>query len=321
MTTYDAAFQRVSQSVDDGTLPSAVLGIATAEGVVAMDAFGATERGPVDVDDFYRIFSITKPLVGLAAARAIERGRLTVFTPLESAMPGFNSTRDDVVRLLHLASHTSGVNEPALDDHRPLRQALAVAGRQFAAGSYRAYSSLAFEGIAALVEHALGRTWEDELARFNDALGSQFTLDEESGPHTIVGAPGFRLDSFTALRHPGAGAIARARDLLALGTSLLRGDGAVVQPATLQMMTRPLTSGIPEVNPDPVQAGQEYGFTWKLRHTSPAFIDPGAFGHGGWAGTEFWVHPDAGLAWVLMTSRPDSGFDVHALDNAVVSGL
>lgn len=320
MTTHDAAFQLVSQAVDDGTLPSAVLGVATTDGIVAMDAFGSTARGPVDVDDFYRIFSITKPLVGLAAARAVERGKLTVFTPLETAMPGFNTTRDDVVRLIHLVSHTSGVNEPALDDHRPLRDALAAAGRQFEAGTHRAYSSLAFEGIAALIEHALGHTWEDELAVISEALGARFTLDEGSEPHEIVGAPDFRLESFTSLRHPGAGTIARARDLLVLGSSLLRGDGGVVQPATLDMMTRPLTAGIAEINPDPVQKGQEYGFSWRLRHQSPALIDPHAFGHGGWAGTEFWVHPDAGLAWVLMTSRPDSGFDVHALDNAVVSG-
>ncbi len=40
MPTFAHAFDWVRRNVDDGPLPTAVLGIATADGVVALDAFG-----------------------------------------------------------------------------------------------------------------------------------------------------------------------------------------------------------------------------------------------------------------------------------------
>lgn len=64
MTPYGAAFDWARRHVDAGRLPTAVLGIATADGVVALDAFGATDGRPARVDDPYWLFSITKVLTG-----------------------------------------------------------------------------------------------------------------------------------------------------------------------------------------------------------------------------------------------------------------
>ena len=325
MSEYSAAFDWARRSVGEGRLPTAVLGIATADGTVALDAFGATGSRVAGVDDAYRLFSITKPLVGIVAARAIERGLLTPETPLSAALPAFGAERDDIVRLRNLASHTSGIPEPPLDAAQGLREPLLSPGRDFVAGTVSRYSSIAFEGIAAMIEHATRSSWEtglQALARDIDADG--FTLDEASAPHQITdaAAAGVDMEKFARLRHPGAGAIGRAGDLLALGSALLRNDGSVVAPATLAMMLRPLTGDIPRLEPYPAERGQDWGFTWNLRTRAPGLIDRDVFGHGGWAGTEFWVHPTAGLAWVLMTNqaaRP--GVDADELDNAVISGL
>jgi len=325
VSEYSAAFDWARRSVDEGRLPTAVLGIATADGTVALDAFGATGSRVAGVDDAYRLFSITKPLVGIVAARAIERGLLTPETPLSAALPAFGAERDDIVRLRNLASHTSGIPEPPLDAAHGLREPLLSPGRDFVAGTVSRYSSIAFEGIAAMIEHATRSSWEtglQALARDIDADG--FTLDEASAPHQITDAvaAGVDMENFARLRHPGAGAIGRAGDLLALGSALLRNDGSVVAPATLAMMLRPLTGDIPRLEPYPAERGQDWGFTWNLRTRAPGLIDRDVFGHGGWAGTEFWVHPTAGLAWVLMTNqaaRP--GVDADELDNAVITGL
>ena len=153
MTGYAAAFDWARRAVETERLPTAVLGIATAEGVTALDAFGATGSRRATVDDHYRLFSVTKPLVGLVAARAIERGLLAPGTPLAAAVPEFGRHRDDLVRLRHLASHTSGIAEPAMDAPG-LRDLLASSGRDFAAGTMSRYSTIAFEGIAALTQHA-----------------------------------------------------------------------------------------------------------------------------------------------------------------------
>ena len=69
------------------------------------------------------------------------------------------------------------------------------------------------------------------------------------------------------------------------------------------MMRRPLTGGIPRLDPLAAEQGQDWGFTFNLRTNAPGLIDQDCYGHSGWPGTEFWVHPSAGIAWVLLTNR------------------
>ena len=213
MTGYDAAFDWARRHVDAGRLPTAVLGIATADGTVALDAFGATEGRTARVDDPYWLFSITKVLTGLTAARAIERGFLTSETPLSDAIPEFGGARDDVVRLRHLVSHTSGIAEPSLDPPQGLRPALLAPGRDFAAGTASRYSTVAFDGIAALVRHTAGWEWDADIAAWAAALGATgLTLDPSADPHTVVDAERLGLDmrGFARHRNPGAGMIGTA---------------------------------------------------------------------------------------------------------------
>ena len=318
--TFDAAFDWARRHVTDGRLPTAVVGMATADGIVDLEGFG------VATDAVYPLFSITKMLTGITAARAIERGLLTPNTPLSAALPDFGAARDDIVRLWHLASHTSGISEPPLDTAVPLRDELLTRGRDFVAGTASRYSTLAFEGIAALIEHATGSTWDEGTLDWASSLGAiGLTLDTTQS----VGVPdaaagGLDLDRFHATRAPGAGLLGRAEDLLHIGAELLRigggQRGGILSPAGLAMMRRPLTGDIPRLDPYPDERGQDWGFTFNLRSRAPGLVDRDVFGHGGWAGTEFWVHPEAGICWVLLTNaavRP--GVDADELDNAVVA--
>lgn len=324
-SAYSAAFDWARRQVDGGRLPTAVLGIADADGVIALDAFGATNGRIARVEDHYPLFSVTKPLMGITAMRAIERGLLTPETALAAALPDFGANRDDTVRLRHLASHTSGITEPPLDDAVPLRQSILTAGRDFAAGTVSRYSTLAFEGIAALTQHATGVEWDRAVQDWAAPIGANgFTLDPSVDPHAVIDAEavGFRTDRFRALRSPGAGLLGRASDLLAVGAALLRGGDPVLSPPGLAMMLRPLTEGIPSLDPYPPERGSDWGFTWNLRRRAPGLIDRDVYGHGGWAGAEFWIHPTAGVVHVLLTNRAERpGVDGDELHNAVVSAI
>lgn len=320
--TFHAAFDWARRHVTAERLPTAVVGVATADGIIDLEGFGAA------TDAVYPLFSITKVLTGITATRAIERGLLTPNTPLSAALPEFGTARDDIVRLWHLASHTSGISEPALDTAAPLRHELLTRGRDFAAGTASRYSTLAFEGIAAMIEHATGSTWDVGTLDWAHRLGADgLTLDAaESIGVPDATAGGLDLDRFHETRAPGAGLLGRAEDLLHLGAELLRigrgGTDGILSPAGLEMMLRPLTAGLPRLDPYPDERGQDWGFTFNLRSRAPGLIDRDTFGHGGWAGTEFWVHPGAGLAWALLTNaavRP--GVDADELDNAIVTGL
>ncbi|HET8779379.1 MAG TPA: serine hydrolase domain-containing protein, partial [Agromyces sp.] len=320
MPHFDTAFDWVRRHVEHGPLPTAVLGVATADGVVALDAFGSHGGRAASVDDHYPLFSITKPIVGLAALHLIEQGRLTADTPLSAALPEFGAGRDDVVRLRHLVSHTSGIAEPPMDAPG-LRDLLLAPGRDFAAGTTSRYSTIAFEGVAALIEHAGGAPWERAVEavgqkadaavseRADAAVGERadaagFTFDAEVSPHAPADAAEQGLDyaRFAVLRHPGAGLLGRAADLLAVGSALLRNDGSLVAPVTYEAMLRPLTAGLPKLEPYVASRGQDWGFTWNLRHSAPGLLAADTFGHGGWAGTEFWITPSRGVCFVLLTN-------------------
>ena len=325
---FDAAFGWVRRHVEAGRLPGAVLGIADARGTLALEAFGTAHSRATRPDDVYHLFSITKVLTGITAARAIERGLLTLNTPLTDALPEFGTGRDDVVRLRHLGSHTSGISEPELDTPVPLRDELLTRGRDFTAGAASRYSTLAYEGIAALIEHAENRAWDAALGEWARALGADGVTLDPVDPVPVVDATqaGVDMVRFRATRAPGAGLSGRADDLLRTGSELLRiGAGAcdgILKPMTLAMMRRPLTGDIPRLEPYPAERGQDWGFTWNLRRRAPGLIDRDTYGHSGWSGTEFWVHPSAGIAWVLLTNqaiRP--GVDADELDNAIIGAL
>lgn len=321
------AFERVRSHVAAGRLPSAVLGVATRDGIVDLAAFGASGSRTTRTDDRYRLFSVTKPLVGITAARAVERGLLTPETPLSDALPEFGASRDDTVRLRHLAAHTSGISEPVMDTPVPLRRELLTRGRDFAAGTASRYSTLAFEGIAALIEHATGSPWEAQLSAWADDIGARGLSLDAADAHPVPDAAtaGLDMDAFLRLRHAGAGLSGRAEDLLAVGQELLRihagADDGILAPATLGMMLRPLTGDIPRLDPYRAERGQDWGFTWNLRSRAPGLIDRDVYGHAGWSGAEFWIHPGAGVCWVLLTNAAvRTGVDADEIDNAVISG-
>ncbi|KRE31352.1 serine hydrolase [Agromyces sp. Soil535] len=327
MPRFDHAFDWARRQVDDGPLPSAVLGVATAEGIVALDAFGVERGRAASVDDHYPLFSVTKPIVGLAAMRLIEQGRLTPETPLAQAVPEFGAGRDDVVRLRHLVSHTSGIVEPPMDAPEGLRPSLLVPGRDFAAGTVSRYSTIAFEGIAALIEQAGGAPWERAVADVGERAGATgFTFDADASQHEVVDAAEQGLDyaRFAALRHPGAGLLGRAADLLAVGSALLAGGGALVSAVGYEAMLRPLTAGLPKLEPYVESRGQDWGFAWNLRHSAPGLLARDTYGHGGWAGCEFWITPSRGVCFALLTNLGGGfgryGVDGDQLHNAIAAG-
>lgn len=333
-TAFAAAADWTRRHVDAGRLPVAVLGIVDAHGVVDLAAFGTdpVSRRTAHVDDRFALYSVTKPLVALATMRAVERGLLTTDTPLRNGLPGFGHAG---VTLEHLLSHTSGIADLVLGaDGRSvthggattLREAIERAPVDFVPGTARRYTNLSWEGVAVLVERATGRGLEHELADLAAAVGAQGLSFETDDVHTVHGGERYLHDpsEMFPLRHPAAGAAARASDLLAIGRSLLAGDGAVVASRTLAAMLRPRTSGLYVIDGDPAKRFEDFGLGWNLPRR-PGLLDHSVYGHSGWTNTQFWVSPAAGRCVVLMTNRldagePDVGVVLDELLNAAFTG-
>jgi CubicO group peptidase (beta-lactamase class C family) len=111
--------------VASGKLPGAVLAIRRGDapvqyisaGTLAFDSKAAA--GP---DSLWRIYSMTKPIVGMAAMKLIEQGRMSLDQPLAEVLPDFKQmqviadsktmeTRPAKAPILmrHLLTHTSGL--------------------------------------------------------------------------------------------------------------------------------------------------------------------------------------------------------------------
>lgn len=333
MSSYSHAIDWARRQVADGGLPTAVLGIATAEGVHELVAFGASGERAASVDDHYPLFSVTKPIVAMTALRAVERGQLGLEDLLSRAVDGFaagNPARAATVQLHHLLSHSSGIGDPSIDSPAGTRADLLADSGEFAVGTAVRYSTLAFEGIAAMIGKATGLPWKQAVAELTtDAGADGFTFDADCNPHPIYGAADVGLDypAMQRLQHPGAGGYARAADLLAIGRSLLGGDGSgdgvLLHPTTVAAIQRPLTTGLPILGQIPVRAGEDWGLGFKLRHAVPGLLATDGYGHAGWAGCQLWVYPEQGVTFTLLTNvmEPDRfGVNPDLLHNAVVTG-
>ena len=327
--TFGHALDWMRARVASGQLPTGVLGVCSADGVLALEAFGVDGERTATVDDRYALYSVTKPLVGLTIARAIEQGLLTSETPLRDALP---QSPAGAATLGQLLSHTSGLIDVDLGAHAgaevaptALREALAVAGLESVPGTLRRYNNLAFEGAAAIVEHATGAELTDLVQGMADAAGAGTLSFDPADAHRIHDADlaGHDPAGVFAVRHPAAGLVGSVHDLLAIGQSLLAGDGRVVHPTTLEAMLRPRTTGLPVIDADPIKRFEDFGLTWNLPRR-PGLLDHSLYGHTGWTGTQFWLSRDTGLCVVALTNRldtwrPEVGVEWDQLLNAVMS--
>ncbi|WP_382308562.1 serine hydrolase domain-containing protein [Herbiconiux sp. UC225_62] len=331
----DDAVRWVKRQVEEGPLPSAVFGVATSEGVQHLEAFTGRDARTAEVDDYYALFSVTKPLSGIAIARSVERGELSLRASLASAFPATDAANSAAaqpwragVRLEHLLSHTGGLSEPPLDSPLDLDEQLDLARPDFLAGSMVRYSNIGFHGAARILTAATGRDLHDEIEALSAfAGGSALTFDAGSDPHEVFGQKEVGLDyaAMARHRHPAAGVNGTAAGLLELGSSLLRAHGGargqVLHPETLRGMLVPRTIGVPE--PIPGDPKRDFGLAWNIRQTSTALLHRDVYGHEGWSGTQWWIYPELDFCFALMTNLLDVrlyGVDPDELNNAVVAG-
>lgn len=306
-----------------GILPGLALGVATADGPVHGWAGGAIDGREVGLDDVFPLFSVTKPVVALAALREVEAGRLALDTPLTEAVPDLSGRHPVPLRLHHLLEHTSGFVEPPLDAPDGLAASLRSAGSAFAAGTRVSYSSLAFQGVAELIAHATDGPYERAVSAVaRDAGADGLSFDRVIGAHAVADIPPGDIDQdrFFTLRHPGAGMFGRMSDLLALGSALLRDDGTVLGSDALARSLVSRTSGLPH-DPGPVGLEQRRALGWITLHGAPGSPLEFVYGHSGWAGAELWVLPRAGLTVALLTAKAHAernGLNRTALLEALV---
>ena len=124
---YPAVTNLVYEYVASGKLPGVVAALGwgaappmqIARGTLAQDS-----QVPVDLDSLYRIYSMTKPITGMAAMMLVDEGKIDLDQPIADFLPKFAKMQVQItpdgsitelkpaqtqITLRHLLTHTAGL--------------------------------------------------------------------------------------------------------------------------------------------------------------------------------------------------------------------
>jgi CubicO group peptidase (beta-lactamase class C family) len=211
----DRVGQALKAEIAKGKLPGAVALVARKGRVAYFESFGLQDKAgaaPMANDAIFRIYSMTKPLVSVAAIMLMEDGRLVLTDPvslhlpqltkLQVSAPKADSTFARVtyqmvptereMTIQDLLRHTSGLAYGEITANAPVKEAYAKAGAYQPSGlPFDARGSTPAEQVTGLskapLAHQPGTVWEYSLA--SDVLG-----------RVVEAASGMRLAQFLQQR-------------------------------------------------------------------------------------------------------------------------
>ena len=184
------------KEIDQGKLPGAVLLVARKGKLVYSEAVGFQDKEagkPIAKDSIFRIYSMTKPLVSVAAMMLVEEGRVQLTDPVSKYLPAMKSLNVSVAKadaefakiaytqiaadremtVQDLLRHTAGLAYGEITQNAPVKEALGKAGLYKSAIDYDARDLAPAEEIERLskvpLAHQPGTVWEYSLA--SDVLG------------------------------------------------------------------------------------------------------------------------------------------------------
>ena len=131
----DAIKREMQKAVDAEHFAGALLWVGNEDGVGVLETVGSQTPQhitPVNKDSIFRIYSMTKPIISVAALSLVEDGLLDLDDPVSDYIPTFNNLRvidsatgatrpaRNVMRIRHLLSHQSGIVQQPFAMNTPL---------------------------------------------------------------------------------------------------------------------------------------------------------------------------------------------------------
>jgi len=313
----------ITQAVERGSIPGAVVLIGHNGQVVHRKAFGRREVEPqseaMTTDTIFDVASLTKCMVtGVAMTQLIEQRKIGLDEPVVKILPEFAANGKAAITIRELLTHTSGLREDLDLTHewqgRETAYRMAMQERPLhAPGTHFSYSDINYIVLGFVVEKISGLSLDEYAARNIFApLGmteTRYLPPAEWRPRI---APTERdeqgrwlrgvVHDPTAQRMGGvaghAGVFSTVDDLAKFADEML-GAGKVLTPQALRMMTTPQ-------QPKSVAGDVERGLGWDIRSAFSAprgeLFGATSFGHTGFTGTSIWIDP-ASRSYVILLSN------------------
>ncbi|MBI5766762.1 MAG: beta-lactamase family protein [Verrucomicrobia bacterium] len=302
----------------------------------------ATNRA-MTPDTLFNIMSMTKPVTAVALLMLQDDGKLSVNDPVTRFIPEFANLKTPSgkpanLTIAQIMTHTSGLGEaggPNAQRARTLADLVPLwlaAPMQYEPGAKWKYTQSGINCGARLVEVASGMTFPEFLAkRLFTPLGLKDITHTPNADQSARIATPYAKNKETGALEPGrvsppapgerpptgnAGLYASAKDYARFCQMLLNGGTLngrrYLSPAAMKFLTTPQTGDLPTgffQNDTYGQRGANYGWgigtcILKTPHEGlAAMLSPGTYGHGGAWGTQAWIDPVKGVAYVLMVQR------------------
>jgi CubicO group peptidase (beta-lactamase class C family) len=298
-------------------------------------------KKPMQPDSLFWIASMTKPVTAVAVLMLQDEGKLNVADPVAKHIPAFAdlktpSGKPANLSITQILTHTSGLGEaPAVEAREAHTLADLVppwlaAPMQFEPGAKWQYSQSGINLAARIVEVISGQSFDGFVQqRILDPLGMKHT--------TFYPAEGSFVTAYAKNRttgeleptparadygvrgHPplGNGGLYSTGPDYARFCQMLLGGGTLdgkryLSPESMKLLATVQTGDLPcgfFQSAEFGSHGANYGWgigTCILRASHEgvaAMLSPGTFGHGGAWGTQAWIDPLRGVAYVLMVQR------------------
>lgn len=306
-------------AVRRGLISGAVVLVGNHSGTLYAQAVGKAgferEARPLALSTVFDVASLTKVFATTPAiVRLMDQGYLSLLDPVSRWFPEFAGSD---ITILHLLTHTSGLNDGMLDHDAPLESAIrraALKAVTVKAGTRFQYADINFILLGNLVRRVssmgLDQYCRESFYRPLDMLHTGFNPAAKADTAaTLIGRNGVlngvvqdgnaRLLGGVAGH---AGLFSTAGDLARFSRMLLNGgelDGKRIFSArAVSQMIAPYYFR----NGSIVRG---LGWDRESPFSSPkgTLFSEVSFGHTGYSGTSVWVDPDADLYVILLTTR------------------
>jgi serine-type D-Ala-D-Ala carboxypeptidase len=316
----------LERAVSQGSIGGGVVLVGNHSGVTYTASRGKTgfsaDASALNERTIFDIASLTKVVATAPAImKLLEEGRISLLDPLTRWFPEFEGSGREDITILNLLTHTSGLNDIAINEAEPLITAIHKAALQKngrSAGSRFLYADINFILLSELVGRVTGFSL-DRYCRENffGPLGMGETMFLP--PHDLAGSIAPTLGTSKEMvsgivqdenaRHLGgiaghAGLFSSASDLSRYAQMILNNGRLhgikVFEERVLEQMTAPYFYS---------NGAVVRGLGWDIHSpfSSPrgSFFSEMSFGHTGYSGSSIWIDPEHDLFVILLTVRFD----------------
>jgi CubicO group peptidase (beta-lactamase class C family) len=356
----------MQEMVSKNEVAGAVTVVVAKDRVLHLETTGWADvaaKRPMTADTLFWIASMTKPITGAAILMLQDDGKLKVTDPVSKYLPGFAdlktpSGKPANLTVTQILTHTSGLGEASgaaaqqAKTLADLEKIWLATPMQYEPGEKWKYTQSGINAASRIVEVISGQTFDVFVQRrIFDPLGMKDTTfyptdaqrarlvtayakNQTTGVLDVVPP---RQDFGPRDRPPqgNGGLYSTGPDYARFARMLLNGgtlDGRRYLSAdAMKLLMTPQTGDLP-TGFFQRDHGANYGWgiatsILKTPHDGVAsMLSPGTYGHGGAWGTQAWIDPVKGVAYILMIQRsglPNSdGSDVRlAFQQAAAKAL